>query len=171
MVNATVEILSRLVSLHACTAKKLQSRLLGHDGTLAPFDKAPFQCSHPGFFKETTGLESGRVTTDGPLIFPWQWRREQLRLKAPPLQPWPQKYQNILISKSTIHQAWIQSGYLLFKYIFSKHLTLTLMVNHCKISGYNRRNHCKNSVWSSLFQRSSLVLENEIFQVLENKSI
>lgn len=70
MVNATEEILSRLVSLHACAAKKLQSHLVGHDGTLAPFDKVPFQPSHPVFFKETTRLESRRVAVDTSLIFP-----------------------------------------------------------------------------------------------------
>ena len=70
MVNATEEILSRLVSLHVCAAKKLQSHLVGHDGTLAPFNKVPFQSSHPGFFEETTGLESGRVIIDTSLIFP-----------------------------------------------------------------------------------------------------
>lgn len=71
MVNATEEILSRLVSLHVRAAKKLQSsHLVGHDGTLAPFDKFPFQPSHPGFFRETTRLESGRVAVDTSLMFP-----------------------------------------------------------------------------------------------------
>lgn len=70
MVNATEEILGILVSLHACAAKKRLSHLVSHNGTLAPFDKVLFQPSHPGFFKETTGLESGRVTIDTSLTFP-----------------------------------------------------------------------------------------------------
>jgi len=52
MVNATEEILSRLVPLHACAAKKLQFHLVGREGTLAPFDKVPFQSSHPSSFKK-----------------------------------------------------------------------------------------------------------------------
>lgn len=124
-------------------SKNLPSHLLGHDGTLAFFDR--FQPLHPGFFKETIWFKSGKVTITTSLIIPWQGRREQLRLKGPTIFALASK-----IPEHTDFQKcnkYIKHDYKVVTYYlntFLKHLTLSPIRNHCKVSGYNRRNNHKS---------------------------